>query len=57
MGIIVYQVQGKESNMKLSLNYERNQQDATKQVNLLFLVGSTCFRQCFRPLSGALDCI
>jgi len=35
--------------------YESNQQDATIQVNLLFLVSSTCFGPCFRPLSGALD--
>jgi len=33
------------------------QQDATIQVNLLFLVSSTCFGQCFRPSSRALDCI
>jgi len=40
-------------------SYESNQQDATMQVNflLLFLVGSTCFGRCFRPSSGALDCI
>jgi hypothetical protein len=38
-------------------NYESNQQDATVQVNLLFLVDSTCFGRCFRPSSGALDCI
>ena len=38
-------------------NYESNQPDATIQVNLLFLVSSTCFRRCFRPSSGALDCI
>jgi len=31
--------------------------DAIIQVNLLFLVSSTCFGQSFRPLSGALDCI
>ena len=37
--------------------YERNQQDATVQVDLLFLVSSTCFGRCFRPSSGALDCI
>ena len=37
--------------------YESNQQVATTQVNLLFLVGSTCFGRCFRPSSGALDCI
>ena len=37
--------------------YESNQQDATMQVNLLFLVSSTCFGRCFRPSSGALDCI
>jgi len=29
--------------------------DAIIQVNLLFLVSSTCFRRCFRPSSGALD--
>jgi hypothetical protein len=38
-------------------NYESNQQDATIQVNLLFLVSSTCFGRCFRPSSGALGCI
>jgi hypothetical protein len=46
-------------------NYERinkiqlwkNQQDTTIQVNLLFLVSSTCFGQCFRPSLGALDCV
>ena len=38
-------------------NYESNQQDATVQVNLLFLVSSTCFGRCFRLSSGALDCI
>jgi len=27
------------------------------QVNLLFLVSSTCFWPCFRPSSGAPDCI
>ena len=37
--------------------YESNQQDATIEVNLLFLVSSTCFERCFRPSSGALDCI
>jgi len=37
--------------------YESNQQDATIQVNLLFLVSSTCFRWCFCPSSGALDCV
>jgi len=35
--------------------YKSNQQDATIQINLLFLVGSTCFGRCFRPSSGALD--
>jgi len=39
------------------LDYESNQQDATTQVILLFLVSSTCFGRCFRPPSGALDCI
>jgi len=38
-------------------NYENNQQDATIQVNLLFLVRSTCFGRCFRSSSGALDFI
>jgi len=38
-------------------DYENNKQDATIQVNLLFLVGCTCFGRCFRPSSGALDCI
>ena len=37
--------------------YESNQQDATIEVNLLFLVSSTCFDRCLRPSSGALDCI
>ena len=40
-----------------SCNYESNQQYATIQVNLLFLVNSTCFGRCFRPSSGAFDCI
>jgi len=35
--------------------YESNQQGATIQVNLLFLVSSTCFRRCFRPSSGVRD--
>jgi len=39
------------------IKYESNQKDATMQVNLLFLVSSTCFGRCFRPLSGALDFI
>jgi len=34
-------------------DYESNQQDGTIQVNLLFLVGSTCFGRCFHPSSGA----
>jgi hypothetical protein len=38
-------------------DYESNQQDAAIQVNLLFLVSSTCFGRCFRQSSGALDCI
>ena len=38
-------------------SYEINQQDSTIQVNLLFLVGCTCFGRCFLPSSGALDCI
>jgi hypothetical protein len=38
-------------------SYESNQQDAAIQVNLLFLVSSACFGECFRPSSGALDCI
>ena len=37
--------------------YWDRQQEATIQVNLLFLVSSTCFGRCFRPSSGALDCI
>jgi hypothetical protein len=40
-----------------AVDYESNQQDATIQVNLLFLVSSTCFGRCLRPLSGALDFI
>jgi len=43
--------------MSYTYDYENNQQDATTQINLLFLVSSTCFGQCFRPSSGALDCI
>jgi len=39
------------------LNYESSQQDANIQVNLLFVVSSTCFGRCFRPSSGALNCI
>ena len=35
-------------------NYESKQQDATMQVNLPFLVSSTCFGRCFRPSPGAL---
>jgi len=42
---------------KQNSNYEDNQQDATIQVSLLFLVSSTCFGRCFRPSSGALNCI
>ena len=38
-------------------DYENNQQDAIIQVNLLFLVGSTCFGRCFHPSAGELDCI
>jgi hypothetical protein len=38
-------------------NYESNQKDATMQVNILFLVSSTCFGRCFCPSSGALYCI
>jgi len=34
-----------------------NQQDAIIQVNLSFLVSSICFGWCFRPSTGALDCI
>ena len=37
-------------------DYKSNQQDATIQVNLLILVGSTCFGRCFLPSSGAHDC-
>jgi hypothetical protein len=33
--------------------YENNQQVAAIQVNLLFLVSSTCFGRCFGPSSGA----
>jgi hypothetical protein len=36
-------------------DYESNKRDAIIQVNLVFLIGSTCFGQCFRPSSGALD--
>jgi len=39
------------------VDYESNQQDVIIQVNLLFLVSPTCFERCFRPSSGALDCI
>jgi len=41
----------------IQMDYKSNQQDATIQVNLLFLVSCTCFGRCFRPSSGALDCI
>jgi hypothetical protein len=41
----------------LRYDYERNQQDATLQVYLLFLVSSTCFGWCFRLSSETLDCI
>jgi len=41
----------------LRCSYESNKLDATIQVTFLFLVSSTCFGQCFRPSSGALDCI
>ena len=34
---------------RYSYNYEKNQQDATIRVNLLFLLSSTCFGRCFRP--------
>jgi len=37
-------------------NYENNQQGTAIQVNLLFLVSSTCCRRCFRPSSAALNC-
>jgi hypothetical protein len=40
-----------------TFNYESNQQDATRQVNLLFPVSSTCFRQCFCQSSGAHNSI
>jgi len=39
------------------VSYKNNQPDATTQVNLLFLVGFTCFGRCFRPSLGTLDCI
>jgi len=42
---------------KTGNNYESNQQDATVQVNLLFLVSSTCFGRCFRSSSGERDSI
>jgi len=35
--------------------YESNQQDATIQGNLLFLVSSTCFGRCLRPSPEVLD--
>jgi len=37
------------------VSYGSNQQYATIQVNLLFLVSSIGFGRCFRPSSGALD--
>jgi hypothetical protein len=37
--------------------YKSNQLDATLQVNLLFLVISTCFGLCFRSSSVTLVCI
>ena len=36
-------------------DHENNQQDAL--YRLLFHLGFTCFGRCFRPSSGALDCI
>ena len=42
---------------KWFINYENNQEDATMQAKLLFLVSSTGFGRCFHPSSGALDCI
>ena len=42
--------------LRLRGHWDR-QQDATIQVNLLFLVSSTCFGRCFRPSSGEFDCI
>jgi hypothetical protein len=38
-------------------DYDSNQQNATIEVNLLFLVGSTSFGRYFRPSSGAPDSI
>ena len=34
-----------------------DQQDATFWFIYLFLISSTCFGRCFRPSSGAFDCI
>jgi len=34
-----------------------DQQDATFWLIYLYPISSTCFGQCFRPSSGALDCI
>jgi hypothetical protein len=45
------------TNTLKAYDYESDQQDATIQLNLLFLVGSTCFGQCFRTSSEANDCI
>jgi len=45
------------TNSLKAYEYETDQQDATIQVNLLFLVASTCFGRCFRPSSGVHDCI
>jgi hypothetical protein len=40
-------------------SYEINQQYATIYIyiNLFLFISSTYFGRCFRPLSGALDCI
>jgi len=51
---LVYRLPWRSWIRVLWYDYESNQQDATIQVNLLFLVGSTCFGRCFRPSSGAL---
>jgi hypothetical protein len=38
-------------------NYKSNQHDPNINVNLLFLMNTTCFGRCFRPSLGARVCI
>jgi len=57
IAVYLYSQQQRYLQNSHEINYESNQQDATIQVNLLFLVNLTCFGRCFRPSSGATDCI